>query len=56
MKSLPPAVEVIMKINKEKLNEAREIAKQAAAMHCNTRWWLVMNHLKRAYGRISTAS
>ncbi|WP_154715556.1 hypothetical protein [Pectobacterium fontis] len=54
MKYLPPAVEVIMKINKKKLNEAREIAKQAVALHCNARWWLAMNHLKRAYGRIST--
>ncbi|MEC5343692.1 hypothetical protein ABRZ24_13915 [Brenneria populi] len=50
MKPLPPAVEVIMKIDKDKLHEAREIAKQAVTRHCKTRWWLAMNHLKRAYG------
>lgn len=39
-----------MKIDKEKFQDAKEVAKQAVAHHCKTRWWVAMNHLRRAYG------
>ncbi|MFC3396290.1 hypothetical protein [Brenneria rubrifaciens] len=39
-----------MKIDKEKLNQAQDIAKQALEQRCKTRWWLAMKYLERAYG------